>query len=231
MTETTDKKRLTDIEIDELVEKYTCLKQKAKTNIKEKNEFSLFEKEFIFHMNRIIDIYTCKYKRFSNYEDIRQESFESLMLAVDSFKRSKGKFVGWVKMYSKTKAFRQANKHSTMNIPIKDAKNTPPIKIAMEDLPTEDLMRSSSMRDSPEQTAIKNDLWLKVHKSFHKLSEKELKIIQYHFSVDNGEYANIAELCSSLSLSTFDYKRYLKNAVKKVEVDLNLDKCQLSKLI
>ena len=43
-------------------------------------------------MNRIIDLYTYKYKRFSNYEDIRQESFESLMLAVDSFKKSKGKF-------------------------------------------------------------------------------------------------------------------------------------------
>jgi DNA-directed RNA polymerase specialized sigma subunit len=231
MTETTNKKRLTDIEIDELVEKYIFLKQKAKTNIKEKNEFLVFEKEFVFHMNHIIDLYTYKYKRFSNYEDIRQESFESLMLAVDSFKKSKGKFVGWVKMYSKTKASRQANKHSTIKIPMKNAKDTPPIKVAMEDLPVEDLMRSSSAKDSPEQTAIKNDLWSKVHKSFHKLSEKELKIIQYHFSVDNGEYANIAELCSSLSLSTLDYKRYLKNAAKKVEVDLNLNKSELSNLI
>lgn len=231
MTETTNKKRLTDIEIDELVEKYICLKQKAKTNVKEKNEFLLFEKEFVFHMNRIIDLYTYKYKRFSNYEDIRQESFESLMLAVDSFKKSKGKFVGWVKMYSKTKAFRQANKHSTMNIPMKNAKDTPPIKIAMEDLPTEDLMKSSAAKDSPEQTAIKNDLWSRVRKSFHKLSEKELKIIQYHFSVDNDEYANIAELCSALSLSAFDYKRYLKNAAKKVEIDLNLNKSELSNLI
>ena len=41
MTEITKKKRLTDVEIDELVEKYICLKKQIKANIKEKNEFLL----------------------------------------------------------------------------------------------------------------------------------------------------------------------------------------------
>lgn len=221
----TNKKKLTDNEIDDLVEKYVLLKQNGKTN-----EFLLFEKEFVFHMNRIIDLYTYKYKRFSNYEDLRQESFESLMMAVNTFKRSKGKFVGWAKLYSKTKAWRQANKHSTIKIPLKEAKDLPPIKIAIEDLSAQDLIRESSIRDSPEQTIIKNDLWSRIHKSFNKLSEKELKIIKYHFSVDE-EFPNISKLCSSLSISTFDYKILLKNAAKKVEADLNLKKSELLSLI
>jgi DNA-directed RNA polymerase specialized sigma subunit len=107
-----EKTRLTSDQIDDLVEKYISLKQKSKTDKKINKEFISFEKEFVYHMNKIIDLYTYKYKRFSNYEDLRQDAFQSLMLAVDSFKRSKGKFVGWVKMNTKTKVFREANKHS-----------------------------------------------------------------------------------------------------------------------
>ena len=222
---------LSSSEIDSLVEKYLSIRDKDKINKEKKGYFSIFEKEFVGHMNRIVDLYTYKYKRFSNYEDMRREAFVSLMLALDSFDKKKGNFVGWAKMYVKTKMSRSANKHSTLKIPMKEANDIPPIKIAMEDLPTEDLMRSSSAKDSPEQITIKNDLWLKVRKSFHKLSEKELKIIQYHFSVDNNEYSNIAELCSSLAISAFDYKRHLKNAAKKVEADLNLNKSELSNLL
>lgn len=215
-----EKARLTSDQIDDLVEKYISLKQKSKTDKKINKEFVSFEKEFVYHMNKIIDLYTYKYKRFSNYEDLRQDAFQSLMLAVDSFKRSKGKFVGWVKMYSKTKVFREANKHSALKVPMEEAKTLPPIKVSMEDYEME---KRPDLKDSPEQTVIKNNLWFKIKKSFQKLSKNELKVIEYHFKI-NDEFSNITELCSSLSLSAFDYKNILKNAVKKIEVDLNLKK-------
>jgi DNA-directed RNA polymerase sigma subunit (sigma70/sigma32) len=215
-----EKTRLTSDQIDDLVEKYISLKQKSKTDKKINKEFVSFEKEFVYHMNKIIDLYTYKYKRFSNYEDLRQDAFQSLMLAVDSFKRSKGKFVGWVKMYSKTKVFREANKHSALKVPMEKAKTLPPIKVSMEDYEME---KRPDLKDSPEQTVIKNNLWFKIKKSFQKLSKNELKVIEYHFKI-NDEFSNITELCSSLSLSAFDYKNILKNAVKKIEVDLNLKK-------
>ena len=227
--ELTNKKRLTSEEFDDLIEKYISLRNESNNLSKKKSDLFLFEKEMMIHVNRLIDSYSYKYKRFSNYEDLKQEALESFLKSILTFDKSKGKFVGWIKAYSETKIKRQAKNHSAISISLKEAKKTPPMKISIEDYEKEN-GEIKEFRVNPEQAVIKNDLWKKIKKSFDKLSEKESKIIKYHFKVDD-EFTNIGHLCSSLSLSPLDYKVHLKNATKKVETDLNLKKSELSKLI
>lgn len=73
-----------------------------------------------------------KYKIFPNYPDLVQEGRIALLASLETFDPKKGSFTWWANQYIKTKLSREANKHSTMRVPMKMARTFSPQKISLE---------------------------------------------------------------------------------------------------
>lgn len=217
--------KLSKDEVQSLVIEYLNHKQNKETN---KILFKKIESNFFNQISYLIDMHTYKYKRFSNYEDIRQDCFESLLLGMKSFDPKKGSFVGWATYYVRTEAKRQANKHSVFHVPMEEAKDTPPIKVVYDGI----MESFPETKDSPEMKVVKKDFKEKINYSLNKLSNLEKEIFQHYFHVENNvERKTVAQLCGTLKIPQSAYKVYLKNAAKKVEFDLSLKHSELTKSI
>lgn len=81
-------------------------------------------------LDYLVEVKTRKYKGFSNYDDLRQDGRLALMMALKSYNPRKGNFFCWASQYIKTKISREANRHSTLKIPIKKTKEMPPYKVS-----------------------------------------------------------------------------------------------------
>lgn len=161
-------------EIKNLVSKMVSLRQ-SKENSKECNKLQSL---CIEKLEYIIDFRTRKYKGFANYEDLKQDARIALYLALQSYNPEKGDFFWWVNKYVKTKVSREANKHSTIKIPLKHAKNIQPYKVSQLPIITDDKTAFDLVSKRDNATSLR--------KAIGKLPTNQRKIIECHYDINSN---------------------------------------------
>jgi RNA polymerase sigma factor (sigma-70 family) len=96
--------------------------------IKMNSDFKNYQTYCFKKLEPLILSRVSRYRRFDNYDDLKQDAYEALFLALESFDPMKGSFLWWANYYINTIVSRCANTHSTIRIPIKKAKELRPHK-------------------------------------------------------------------------------------------------------
>lgn len=119
-------------EIDEFAREFIKLRTRAQKS-KSKTVKQKFEEyqAFCFDKFRPLVIGRVgKYRKFSNYNDLIQDGYEALVLALRTYNPDKGSFTWWADKYISTRISRAANAHSTIRFPLKKARELKPFKIS-----------------------------------------------------------------------------------------------------
>lgn len=206
-------------EIARTIDKFVQLRDKCKTskNKKVHLEYNKYLDLCIDKLDYLIDIKTKKYRNFSNYEDLRQDGRVALMLALKSYDPKKGDIYWWANQYIKTRVCREANRHSTMKIPIKKAKEMSPYKVSQ--MPVM-ICGDQSALDVTETIELR-DL---VREAVEKLPPEQRRAIQLHFELDGFKSHSIDRICDEMDISRVDCVRLLSeakiNLKEKLEMEL-----------
>lgn len=162
----------------------------------------------------IVDIHTNKYKKFSNYDDLKQEGMIGLVYALLNFKPERSKnFFKLANWYIKTKVKRSANKHLVVNIPMHLAKDVQ--MISQNDVPNKDIANSDF---DLERLYDQEQKMYFMAKSYQKLSkvQKQLVGLYYGFSVNK----NNSIVCNNNSLTITSIAKLTKMPRKDIEEEL-----------
>ncbi|HLG27100.1 MAG TPA: sigma-70 family RNA polymerase sigma factor [Paenisporosarcina sp.] len=117
-------------EVDEFIRVFIKLRNKAKRSKSKtiKQKFAEYQKEIIEKFRYLVISRVGKYRKFSNYNDLEQDGFEALVLALRTYDPDKGSFTWWADKYISTRVSRAANAHSTIRFPLKKARELKPFK-------------------------------------------------------------------------------------------------------
>jgi hypothetical protein len=117
--------------IEEIAREYCRHRDAVRVKKTPANEgaFSNYKNWAIGKLKPLVEIRSSRYKKFANHPDLEQDGYEALMLALNSFDPKKGSFTWWADKYIATRISRCANSHSVIHIPIKQARETKPLKV------------------------------------------------------------------------------------------------------
>lgn len=198
--------KLTVEEIDAIALNYLALlKNKASKEA---------QNECISKLKFLVSNHTRKYKQFSNYADLEQDGMEALLLALRTFKSSKGSFAWWANKYIKTRICRSANNHSTIRVPIKKAKDHVPWKVDLSSISEED-----QLVDCSENNCLKYELLLLIKQELESLNDLQKNIIKLYFGID-CEKLSIEKICESVGLTRNQVLKELKLSINKIKKSL-----------
>ena len=200
--------QLTQEEADILLDKYVKLRKKYKKakTLEIKREFEQFQEFCAKKFDYLVEARVQAYKKFANYEDLRQDGRVALLFALNSYEPKKGNFFWWANQYIKTKVSREANRHSAMKIPIKHAKHMQPYKVS--GFPTM-IDASPNALDQIESDEIKQKFWEAVE----KLPSDQKKILEL-----NGiKSYSISQISKLLNISRPHCIKLLNEAKKNLK--------------
>lgn len=207
--------------IKNLLERLVCLRRKyEKTkSLKVQREFEEVQELCTQELEYLVVARTRRYKKFSNYDDLQQDGRLALYLALRSYEPEKGDFYWWANKYIKTKISREANRHSTIKIPLKHTKLVTPYKVSQ--LPV--------IVDS-EPTAIESlsqdEYNIMIRKAVQKLPDDQRKVIELHFEIspeshgDKSE-SSIGKICETLKIKRVECIKLLNEAKKSLRQELS----------
>ena len=155
----------------------------------------------------LVEYKTRKYKTFSNYEDLKQDGRIALMLALKSYKPGKGDFIFWANQYIKTRLSREANRHSTIKIPIKKARTMKPFKVAMSSIHERD-----STDLDPFEIIHGEQLKKKIHDAITKMPESYQLVLQMHFELNGFNGLSTTKICQRLKITRSNCIKLLNQA-------------------
>lgn len=202
----------------ELLERLVILRDKAKKNKKLKTELQQIESDCLQTFDYLVDLRTRRYKGFSNYDDLRQDGRIALCRALQTYKPEKGDFFWWCNKYIKTKISREANRHSTIKVPLKHAQKEQPYKVTQ--LPViidEDL--------NALENITRDEVVSLVRSAVEKLPEEQRKVITLHYelsgSINNRrDLFSIGNICKKLNISRMSCIKLLSDAKKALKKEL-----------
>lgn len=125
-------KKLSFEEIDVIAKKYLKLQKKSAKSDKAMEEFKAYQNESMAKLKCLISARSYRYRQFSNFPDLEQEGYEALLFAFRTYNPKKGPFAWWADKYIATRISRMASNHSCMRIPIKVARDMPPMKVSLD---------------------------------------------------------------------------------------------------
>lgn len=189
---------ISKIEVDKIAKQYITLRRKAlkSKDIKVLAEFKEFQNYCIEKLSYLVTGRTSRYRQFSNYQDLTQDGFEALILALKTYKPRKGCFVWWAHKYIDTRVSRAANAHSTIRYPLKKAKKLNPHKVS--GLPL--MLDPRDPLENTENAEIRD----KVLKAVYDLPEdqKNIILLAFGFSVAPSDSVNFISKELSMSRTT-----------------------------
>lgn len=177
------------------------LARKAKATHNPK-EYQKIASTLVEELDYLVKFRLKKYRKFDNAEDLYQEGRAAILTALNSFKPNKGNFIFWASWYIKTRISREANKHSTIKIPIKKAKTIQPYKVTQE---IEEIFDSGS---GAYEEYISKEIRDNVRETIKSLPALERKILEL-----NGiKQYSIYEISNDLKISESHCIKLLENA-------------------
>ncbi len=158
----------------------------------------------------IVDNNTSKYKHYQNYEDLKQEGLMGLVTALEKFdpERSKNffKLANW---YIRTKIKRAANKHNTINVPMKLADKIHFIKTTEQPILVD-------KQNTPLESFEFEKTCKVLDKCIQCLSEMQKKVLYMYYGIESDTIEfdetdeSIGYISKSLKISRVNTKKLLK---------------------
>lgn len=189
-------------EVDKLAHQFA--KEKKLGNWTSRAENQIIEKLKFLVLNRV-----SRYKSFSNYEDLKQEGLEALLMALRTF-NGRAPFTWWADQYIALKVSRSANNHSVFKIPIKETRVNKPIKVdkfpIIEDLNI-NLDRNIKQKNITE--ALSN--------YFQHLTTDEKNVLNLFYGLNGIKQYTIKQIGDEMLLTKSQTTRVLKQARKKIK--------------
>lgn len=199
-------------EIDDAAKTYIELKKNSHISEEDNKVFKNYQQFFYTKVRYIVDAKVAKYKKFSNYPDLRQDGFEAVLVAFNSFKSSKGSFSYWANRYLKTRISRKANSHSTIKIPLNQIKNKKPFKLNELPLMHPVLITSETPFDEIKIIQTQN----LVKEALMNLSEDYRCVISMKYGIDT-RIRQTDEILNELSISKKEYNKIIRLANKQLK--------------
>jgi RNA polymerase sigma factor (sigma-70 family) len=164
----------------------------------------------------IIDVHTNKYKKYANYQDLRQEGALGLFIALNRFdpNRSKNvfKLMNW---YISTRIRRSAHKHDVIRFTLKQSKDNQHLN-RVETMPVI-IDEAKNPHENLESNIIAKD----VRNAIFKLSDIEKNIVNMYFGIDKTKKNTISNICNQTKMSRIKVLEVLQSACEKLSEDLN----------
>jgi RNA polymerase sigma factor (sigma-70 family) len=205
--------------INELLSDMVVLRNKCKRskNISLKRELEDIQSECTKELEYLVDARTRKYRGFANYDDLRQDGRLALYRALQTYKPEKGDFFWWANKYIKTKISREANRHSTIKVPLKQAKQVQPYKVSQ--LPIIIDGEPSALDHIAKDEAV-----VLVRGAVEKLPEDQRKVITLHYELSGSDSRrdlySIGKICDRLNISRMSCIKLLAEAKKTLKREL-----------
>jgi len=141
-----------------------------------------------------------------------------LYRALQTYKPEKGDFFWWSNKYIKTKISREANRHSTIKIPLKHAKQVQPYKVSQ--LPIIIDAGPSALEHIAKDEAV-----TLIRSAVEKLPEDQRKVITLHYELSGGsdnrrDLYSIGKICDRLNISRMSCVKLLTEAKKTLKREL-----------
>lgn len=205
--------------INNLLDRLVALRRKcAKSrSTKLKREFAKVQEECAVELDYLVEARTRKYKAFSNYDDLRQDGRLALYLALQSYEPEKGNFFWWANKYIKTKISREANRHSTIKIPLKHTKHVTPYKVSQ--LP---IIVDSGPDALENISKIESDTIIRTAVS--RLPDNQRRVIELHYEMNASHRResshSIGKICDKLNITRVNCTKLLNEAKKTLRQEL-----------
>lgn len=211
-----DKKEKVDALLNKMVElRSKCTKTKSKKLLK---EYEIIQSQCIKELEFLIEDRTRKYNKFGNYDDLKQDGRMALYRALQTYEPDKGDFFWWANRYMKTKISREANRHSTIKIPLKHTKLIQPYKVSQLPVIVDSKMNALDNMTKDETAAFIRD-------TVAKLPEDQRKVIELHFELGGGNNSrrdlySIGKICDRLNISRMSCVQLLNDAKETLKKEL-----------
>jgi len=207
--------RISELLNDMVILRQKCIKSK---NINLKKELEVIQSECVKELEYLVEARTRRYKGFSNYEDLRQDGRMALYRALQTYKPEKGDFFWWSNKYIKTKISREANRHSTIKIPLKHAKLVQPYKVSQLPIIIDGGISALDHIAKDEAVTL-------IRGAVEKLPEDQRKVISLHYELSGGsdnrrELYSIGKICDRLNISRMNCIKLLTEAKKTLKKEL-----------
>lgn len=190
-----------------------CLKFK---NTKLKKEFEQVQELCVIELDYLIKMHTRRYKNFSNYDDLCQDGRLALYNALQNYEPEKGDFYWWANKYIKTKISREANRHSTIKIPLKHTKHVTPYKVSQLPIIVDN---SPSAVDNIEMGETK----ILLREALNTLPEDQRRVIELHYEMSisaRNESQSIGNICAVLQIKRSSCMKLLNEAMGALRQEL-----------
>lgn len=190
-----------------------CAKSKS---VKLKKELSKVQDECARELDYLVEVRTRRYKSFANYDDLRQDGRLALYLALQSYEPEKGDFYWWANKYIKTKISREANRHSTIKIPLKHTKQVLPYKVSQLPIIVDN-------EPSALENMTKEEMGSLIRLAVSKLPSEQRKVIELHYEMSSANHCDsksIVKICKSLNISRVNCIKLLNEAKNSLKESL-----------
>jgi RNA polymerase sigma factor (sigma-70 family) len=195
----------TSEEINIIARKFLELKNKAKDgNDNDIKKYKSYQNYCANKLAPLVNFKTNRYKRFSNYPDLKQDGFEALMLAFETYNPNKGDFVWWASKYINTRVSRAANAHSTIRYPLKKAKDLQPYKVGTMPVLVDTSYNPLEAVEQGQEVSV-------VQRAISKLPAQQKKILLMHHEFV-GKSCSISKISKELKISRPTCQKLLKEA-------------------
>lgn len=203
---------MTQEEIDNIAIAYNLLNDKINScsDSLELKKLKNEQNKLINSLQFIVEQYTKKYKKFSNYEDLYQIGHIALLNALKTFKIGKSSFSWWAQKYIKLMLSRSACQHATIKMSMKDAKEHKPIKV-------NDFPKMISTDQSVFETISNKEFHNKIINLIHLENNEKNKQILKLFYGDKIYQHKISEIQEKLKFnSRVEINKIINKFNKKV---------------
>lgn len=213
------KTRVDEAEANELILKFIEIRDNyKKSNSKEDlRKLERIKNICVEKFRPLVHVRTRHYKKYGNYQDLVQEGYVALSLAMNNYNPGKGSWLWWAHKYVKTKVARKAKDHSLIKPSFKEMKKgNVPVIVQLETI---------IENNSPEQMLIDKRDASNIDKYFSSLTEIEKKIVSMYFGFQNidGDFSNngkkikVTEISRELNLKNHVVNGIVKGAVFKMQ--------------
>jgi RNA polymerase sigma factor (sigma-70 family) len=202
-------------EINSLLHKLIALRKKSIKSKKFRKEFENLQNICAEKLDYLVEERTRRYKSFVNYEDLYQDGRLALHLALQSYNPDKGDFFWWANKYIKTKISREANRHSTIKIPIKKIKFATPYKVSQMPIVIDKDI-------SAFETFQEQEKYEFVRLAIQKLPHEQRRVIELHYEIGNDKQGNntIGQICKIMKISRMSCAKLLTEAKSNLKQEL-----------
>ncbi len=205
--------------ISNLLDKLVMLRRKCAKSRSRKlhKEFEHIQTQCAKELDYLVEARTRKYKSFSNYDDLRQDGRLALYLALQSYEPEKGDFYWWANKYIKTKISREANRHSTIKIPLKHTKHITPYKVSQLPVIVDNEPNALESISKGETDTLIRD-------AVNKLPDDQRRVIELHYEMSDGNHRDshsIGKICDRLNITRVNCQKLLNEAKKTLKQELS----------